>query len=262
MKRYFSLYFSLLKLSGSIFFSNRAYLASGIFTNTSWTFLVVIVTFAITSRSSMVLGWKRDELLLLSTVYNVFLGIYYFLFNTNFRKLAHIISFGELDMFLLKPIDSQFLLSFQEASYTDLIRTLLAIGLSTYFLIKMHIAVSALSLLEACLLLICGLAILYTLWFTIITITIWFPQLSNLRDMLFHVNGITRYPPQMFQHASNILFFVLFPLTLIIVVPVKVLLQKAFFGDIVWLVFFSFFLLFLSRKFWKFALQFYTSAGG
>src|SRR5579864_3270679 len=116
MKRYFSIYLLLLKLSWSLFFSNRSNLFSGIFTSLVWSSLVIISIFAITSRSPTVLGWTQNELLLLSATYNIFFGIYYFLFNTNFRKFSQIIFLGELDNFLLKPIDAQFLISSQQVS--------------------------------------------------------------------------------------------------------------------------------------------------
>lgn len=262
MKRYIGLYYYFLQVSLSVFLSDRIRLISGIFSSIIWSTLVITIMVVLTSRSAMVAGWTRDELLLLSATYNMFFGIHYFLFNINFRKLSHIISSGELDTVLTKPIDTQFLLCFQQVDYTELTRTLFGMGMVGYVIVNMHMHISFISLLTGSILLLFSLCITYTVWFAILTLTIWLPHLSNLRDLLYALNGISRFPPQMFRNASNILFFALFPLTLVIVVPVKALLQKASSADILLVLFFSFFLVFLSRQFWKFALRFYTSAGG
>jgi ABC-2 type transport system permease protein len=66
----------------------------------------------------------------------------------------------------------------------------------------------------------------------------------------------------MYKGASIFLFFALFPLTLVVVTPIKVLLQKASVNDIVWLVVCAISLFIISRKFWQFALRSYTSASG
>lgn len=262
MKRYFRIYVLFLKLSWAAFVAYRMNVIGSVITNLLWSGLILTSMFVITSRASSVLGWSRNELLFLTATYNVFFGIFYFLFQASFRDFSRIISFGELDTFLIKPIDSQFFLSLWKIDFSNLARLVLGIIFVIYFIFNMHISTSFLSVIGYIILLLCGVTIMYTVWFFVITIIIWVPDLSNLRDILFQINGITRYPPAIFRNASNILFVTIFPLTLVIVVPVQTFLQKVFVGDVFWLLFFSIFLLFLSRKFWQYALRFYTSASG
>jgi ABC-2 type transport system permease protein len=129
-------------------------------------------------------------------------------------------------------------------------------------LTKMHIAITPLLFFEFVLLVVFSIVIIYSSWMLIMTLTIWFPKLSNLSDLLFQVNQISKFPQEIYKGASNYLLFVLFPLTVIVVTPAKQVLHKAQVGDILLLIIFAISLFSLSRFFWRFALRFYTSASG
>jgi ABC-2 type transport system permease protein len=108
--------------------------------------------------------------------------------------------------------------------------------------------------------LIAGVLLLYSVWFLAATITIWYPRLTNIVDVMYTFSSISRFPREMYQQLSWYIFLFLLPLTFIIVTPVRVLVGKLTPADTIGLVSFAAILFFLSRKFWRFALRFYTSA--
>ena len=92
------------------------------------------------------------------------------------------------------------------------------------------------------------------------TFLIWFPRLTNIIDFLFTINGMARYPSEMMKKLSpGILLFVL-PFTLSVATPVKVLVRGSFDADILYLIIISIGMFVISRLFWLYALQHYTSA--
>jgi ABC-2 type transport system permease protein len=131
-----------------------------------------------------------------------------------------------------------------------------------YCCIQLHIPITFLTIVEFIIMLFVSLAILYSFWFMVMTITLWHSNLENLANLLYDTNHITRFPPEMYKGASTLLLIILFPLTFIMVTPTKILLEKATLPDVLWPLFFALIMFWGSRKFWLFALRYYTSASG
>lgn len=99
----------------------------------------------------------------------------------------------------------------------------------------------------------------YAFWFSVLTIIIWFPRLTNLMEFLYMVAGMFRYPADMVRGFGQYTVFFLAPFLFILSTPVKSLVGKMSIIEIGWLIFFSILFLAFSRSFWKHALKSYTS---
>lgn len=262
MKQYFLIYKKLLQLNFATLVAYRANFINSAISTIGWGCFSVISILLLTSRSSSLYGWSREELLLLTAAYNIIVGLFHVLFSRNFERFSKVIHFGELDNILVKPKDSQFLLSFWLVNYTGIFRVIIGIGLALYILPLLHISVTSDMILMFILLSLAGTTLLYTIWFLVCTTMLWFTTLSNLIDLLYDLNGITRYPAEMYRQVSLYLFFFLLPFTVIITMPTKVLLRKILPLDILLLVGLCIIFLVLSRLFWRFALRSYTSVSG
>ncbi len=262
LKHYSRVYHILLVLNWRKLLTYRADLTSSIVAHTLWASFSIIQMILLTTKTSHVFGWSRDELLILAGFYNLIFSFFYMLFSRGFNAFATTIHFGRLDGILTKPLDSQFLMTNLYITYTHIIRTFVGGGFLLYMIIKMNLVITPVIILGTILLIIFSVMIIYSVWMIIMTLAIWFPKLSNLTDLLYQVNQITKFPQEIYRGASIYLFFTLLPLTLVIVTPAKYLLQKAFVGDFLILAGFAIGLLLFSRFFWKFALRFYTSASG
>lgn len=221
----------------------------------------MIVSIALlTSKTKSVNGWSRDELMVMSGAYSIVITTFHILFSRNFERFSKIINKGELDLILLKPIDSQFLVSFWLFHFPNLGRLLMGILFVIYMVSKMHIAVTLINVLGFVALMSFSVTLLYALWFIVSTLTIWFTTLTNLSDLLYNLTSFSRFPREVYQELKEYIFLFLLPISLVIATPVKGLLSKALSGDVWLLLGFSIGLFLLSRAFWKFALRFYTSA--
>jgi ABC-2 type transport system permease protein len=108
--------------------------------------------------------------------------------------------------------------------------------------------------------LIAGILLLYSAWFIASTVTIWFPRLTNIVDVMYTVSGMSRLPREMYQQLAWYVFLFLMPLTFVIVTPTRALIGKLTLVDDIGIVSFAVVFFLLSRKFWHYALRFYTSA--
>jgi len=262
IKRYLRVYRMLLRLNLNTLFAYRANFINSATANTVWAIFVIVMMLLLTSKASNIYGWTRYELLVMAGTYNIIFSIFYFFFSRNFGEFSNNIHFGRLDAYLTKPIDIQFLMSCMHVSYTHIIRFFLGTGFVIYILHKMQAVVTPLSVLYFAFFVILSVIIMYSLWLTVITLTIWYTKLSNLVDLLYESHNVSRYPQEIYKGASVYVFYALFPLTLIVTVPAKAILQKILLGDILWPIVFAVVLFVISRKFFRYALRSYTSASG
>jgi len=119
-----------------------------------------------------------------------------------------------------------------------------------------------LSFLTLCLItIICSICILYSLWFFISTTTIWFVKTWNAIEVLRSFLYIGRFPLNSFSFSLRIFFSIFIPIAFITTIPSEVFLGLTQLWKILLEVIVAYSInLKTSRKFWLFALKFYSSA--
>ena len=106
---------------------------------------------------------------------------------------------------------------------------------------------------------ICSICILYSLWFLISTTTIWFVKTWNATEVLrSFLYG--RFPLNSFSFSLRVFFSVFIPIAFITTIPSEVFLGLSQLWKILLEVIVATIFLMTSRKFWVFALKYYTSA--
>lgn len=260
MRKYFRIYSMFLKLNFSTLVAYRSNFMNSVVSSIAWGLFSVFNIVILTSRVSSVFGWKREEIIILTAAFNILVGVFHTVFSRNFERITKLTNFGDLDRVLLFPIDSQFAVSFWVVNYAGLARIPIGIGLLTYLLQQLRVSISWQQFVSFGLLLLIGLTLQYAIWFLVSTLTIWFTRLSNVVEVMYSVTGMARLPREMFQQLADYIFVFLLPITLIIVTPVKTLFHQANTLEILALISVTCFFFYTSRKFWKFALRYYTSA--
>jgi ABC-2 type transport system permease protein len=262
MDKYIRVYKALLKMNLSQLLIYRANFFNSLISTIAYGIFSFVYVLMLTARSSVVYGWSRDELILLMALYNIVIGgFFHMVFSRNFDRFSDTIHFGRLDTILLKPIDSQFLMSTRVFSFTQVSRMLMGAAVAVYIIQKNQIIITIGQLFSFIILSLFGVILLYSIWFMVMTLTVKYTRLSNLVNLLYHLNDLSRFPSEMYRAVRNYLFFVI-PYTLILVTPVSTLLRRANPLEIGELLIIALVFLFLSRKVWQFTLRSYTSAGG
>ncbi len=205
-------------------------------------------------------GWEFEEALIIQGIYTILNGITNTWFNPNLTEIVKHIREGTLDFVLLKPIDSQFFISLKKLTPSGFLEIILGICLLIYC-IKINQININLSFLTLCLItIICSICILYSLWFFISTTTIWFVKTWNATEVLRSFLYIGRFPLNSFSFSLRIFFSVFIPIAFITTIPSEVFIGESQFWKIFLEVIVAVIFLFSSRKFWLFALKFYSSA--
>lgn len=260
MKRYWRIYKAFFRFSFSNFVTFRAYAVNSMVSTIGWGAFQFIWVNLLTAQTKSAFGWSKDELVILAILYIIVIGIFHFLFTKNFDRFTTIIDRGELDFLLLKPVDSQFIATTFFLNFSNLMRSLLGIGLLIFYVNMRHIALSPGGIAGFIVFIIFGIALLYSLWLFYTTLLIWFPRLTNIIDFLYTINGMARYPAEMIEGMRNFLVLFLLPFSVTIATPAKVLVRGALEGDVWLLLALSSAMFAFTRAMWQYALRHYSSA--
>jgi ABC-2 type transport system permease protein len=203
-------------------------------------------------------GWRWEEALIVVGIFTFLEGFSNAFLATNLNRIVKHVQDGTLDFVLLKPINSQFWLSFNSFSLwgvPDLVfglaivfyaGNLLGVGIGAYF-------ISAIPMLF-------GVTILYSLWFILGSTSIWFTKIYNITEVLRGLIAAGRFPIGAYPAAYRFFFTFVVPVAFLTTVPAEALLGR---GDPDWIAgggLLAVILLILSNWVWRFALRFYTSA--
>lgn len=261
MNRYLKFYSAIFKISFNNFLAFRldAFLNT-IFSSGIWAFFNVFSMYLVTLRVNSAFGWKTGELLLISCIYNIIIGVFSTFFARGFSQFSDLIDRGKFDLFLLRPIDSQFYVSLHTASINSMVRTLLGTVLAAWIVTIYKIPVTLTGIALFIVGALFAIFLLYSLLFMLNTLVIWAPKLDNINELFYTLRSLGRYPRETFRQLGEFGFVMISPFVLIMSTPAKLLLGKASLYDFGELILLTFAMFVLSRLFWKFALRFYTSA--
>ncbi len=221
---------------------------------------VLVVNFVFTQVKEIA-GWNRNELLFLTGTYYIVWGLFFGPFIQNLSKINTYINRGDLDLFLTKPVDSQFYSSVRlNVDFGEAATILTGAYLVIQSAIALNLSIDVLGLIMYCFLIINGAIVAYAVWFISMTTSFWLGRIPDLHEAFLSVASFGRFPVDIFQGSlKNILIFIL-PVGVMFTFPAQFLLKTLSAPFIVWSFGASIGFLCLSHWFWNFALKHYSSA--
>ena len=222
---------------------------------------LAVLTFLLLYRfTDSVAGWSRAEALLLVGIYRVVEGILALQIAPNMMAISGAIRNGDMDALLLRPVSSQFLVSLRGFSLPDSINVLIGIGLTVYAgnAAGVHWSVGGIAMAAA--FIICGLLLLYAIWFGIVTCSFWLVQLSTIGTLFYSVFETGRYPVSFFPGVVRALLTFVVPVAFATTFPVDALLGRADLRLLLAGALLAVFGLVATHLFWNYAVRHYSSA--
>ena len=205
-------------------------------------------------------GWSWEAALVVLGVYTVLDGTCSSLLRPNLSTIVTHVQQGTLDFILLKPIDSQFWLSFRTFSPAGLPEIVTGLGLILWAATKAGASLSPAGLLGTALMLASSLVILYSLWFGLATTSIWFVKTWNATEVLRAALTAGRFPISAYPLGLRSLLTLVLPVAFLTTVPAEAILGRASLEAGAASLLMATVCLVLCRGFWRYALRFYTSA--
>jgi ABC-2 type transport system permease protein len=215
-------------------------------------------------------GWSRPEYFAFMATGMLINAIVETFFMPNCANFSELIRTGNLDFALVKPIDTQFLVSFEKVNLPNLNQVVLAAGLLAYALVTRGEPIGLVPVLLYLLFVVVGVAFFYSLMISLASTSVWFGRNQGLYDFWFYVTVFARYPWSIYNGSSagyvlQFAFTYILPILLIVTVPAAELLSKL--NDDGWRRWFAILALgatllglFVSRAIFNWSLKRYRSA--
>lgn len=205
-------------------------------------------------------GWSVNQMYAVLGAYMIAEGATWTFFG-QLNAINFLIREGGIDGILLKPIDSQFMISFFRGDPEDFFRMITGFFL-VMFAAQNTIGFEIFHLLLFLLLLFNGIIMLYSFNLAIRCVSFWIIDGSGLWLLMERVAGNSQYPTDIYYHkiVRGIFTFIV-PLAFVATVPAKILTNVSIdfklvaLSCVVAVVFFV-----CSRRFWLFSLRRYSSA--
>ncbi|MHB8863417.1 MAG: ABC transporter permease [Pirellulaceae bacterium] len=207
----------------------------------SWTLMNVgfyLIVFHHTPLLGPESGWGKYEFFVfLATTWLVNSLVQAF-FMSNADEFSELIRTGNLDFALLKPIDTQFLVSFQKMDWSALSNfaagiVLLGIALSQLTTrAELPLTITPWMLLLYIFYLLCGVAIMYSLMISLASTSIWLGRNQTLYDFWFYITNFARYPMEIYNRGWGVplwgFFTFVIPVLVVVNVPARILAQPLY----------------------------------
>jgi len=198
--------------------------------STSWVFMNMgfyILIFHYTPMIGADSGWGKYEFFLFYATSLLINSVVRGLFMTNATEFSEMIRTGSLDFALVKPIDTQFLVSLGRIEWAASGNFILGMLLLIYAMFRVDYVPGPLQMALYPFYLLCGIAIYYSLMFALAATAIWLGRNQTLYDFWFYVTNFSRYPMEIYQGRfgeplRQTLTFVL-PVLVAINVPARLL---------------------------------------
>ena len=203
-------------------------------------------------------GYSWEEALVVLGIFTILQGFSAIFLVPNLNRIVDQVQQGTLDFVLLKPISSQFWLSARTVSPWGIPDLVFGIVVLVYSANKLGIG--PINCILSIIPLAFGMISLYSLWFMLGAMTIWFVKIYNVTEVLRGLLEAGRYPMAAYPAAYRFFFTFVVPVAFLTTVPAETLLGR---GEILWIFgagVLAIALFLASCLFWRFALRFYTSA--
>ena len=212
------------------------------------------------SYTEVMNGWTLGQMVVLLGVYYVVQGAEELVFQPSFERFMQHVREGTLDFILLKPVSSQFMVSFRHFQTVQVLQVLLGVGIAGVGVARLTGTVTLTSALGFAVTLACGLVLIYALLLVLSTLAFWFVRVDNLLAIFWAFIDAARFPIDIYPGWLRLTMSTVVPVGIAVTIPAKAiagLLDLQTLGLVVvatgaaWLV---------SRAFWKRGLRSYTGA--
>jgi ABC-2 type transport system permease protein len=180
-------------------------------------------------------GWGQDEFFAFLATTMIVNSLVQAFFMPNCEEVSELIRTGGLDFALLKPIDTQFLISLRKMEWSSLSNLVGGLCLLVYSVCRLTtqgespVVLSPVTIGLYLFYVGCGVAILYSLMIGLAATSIWLGQNRSLYDFWFYITNFSRYPMEIYDGAWGLplryVCLYIVPVLVVVNVPARLLAQ-------------------------------------
>lgn len=259
LKKYISIYWSFFKTSLIADLEYRFNFAVNVFNDVLW-YSAQIITFEVLYLHVDRIGdWSVDQTRVFLGVLFIVDGFYMFFVHENLDRFPERVSRGDLDFLLLKPVNSQFLISCQKFVTPALVNISIA---STWLIwsIQRLETTSVKNILIFLALIPSAVLVVYAIRFMFTATSVIITKSENIQYLWFAFYKIGTRPDTIYSPFFRLVIITILPVGIVASVPSRILFDDYSSLLLFWCFCIGPLFFWLSTKFWKFCLSKYSSA--
>jgi ABC-2 type transport system permease protein len=196
--------------------------------NVGFYLLIFKYTSQINAGNTAGAAWDKYQFFVFIATSMFINSIVQMFFMTNADEFSELIRTGGLDFALLKPIDTQFLISLRKVEWASLANFFVAAALMTYALPRVEgFELTIWRMIAYVVYVAGGIGILYSLTIVLAAASVWLGRNSSIYDFWFYITTFSRYPMEIYQGPIGGWirwgFTYMLPILIVVNVPARML---------------------------------------
>lgn len=212
------------------------------------------------SHTQELAGWSRSQLLVVMGVHVLIGGIVRASVQPNMLRLIQDVREGKLDYLLVKPRDSQLLVSIRELSVWEGVDCLVGLVVIGAAVAQLENGVGVVRALEFVAAILLGVVTIYCFWLLLSVGAFWVVRLEFIVELFEGVYQAGRWPVGIYPVGLRVLLTFLVPLAFAVTVPAQAIAGLASGRTLLGAVAFAAALAAVTRWAWKQGLRHYSGA--
>jgi ABC-2 type transport system permease protein len=188
-------------------------------------FVIQMLAFTtIFSQVDSVNGWSKFHVIIFIGTFTILDGIYMATYFFGVISLGDKIRNGELDIYITKPVNTLFLISFENMNIGSILISILGAIMVGYGALNLGIEITFIKILGYVFLLFIMYLLMYNLMVILRCCAFWFIKADNIYKLENElVNFCFKVPGIMYKGISKIIFYFILPYGLIATIPTEFL---------------------------------------
>jgi ABC-2 type transport system permease protein len=219
-----------------------------------------LILFEVLYRHTNIIGnWNIDQMRVFIFLVLFVDSFYMILWDPNFSTFTDNVRKGTLDLLLMKPINSMFMLSSQRISISH-IPCFFITGAGLVWALAQLPDFNWFKLLWLMILIPSGLSVIFCGRFALNSTSIIFTRADFLQYIWYSLFRLGLRPDAIYSGFLRVILIFVVPFAMIASIPARILLEPTSYGLLIWALMLPFISFYLLKKYWVFCLKFYSSA--
>jgi ABC-2 type transport system permease protein len=222
---------------------------------TSWAAILVLFT-----HTPAINGWSLGQMTVLLGVFYLIQGVNSLVFETSFERFMEHVRLGTLDYILIKPANSQFMVSTRHIRPPALGMVALGVVLLGIGVGQIDERIGLPDAMAFVVTLVCGIALVYCLLLVLSTLSFWFVRVENLLAIFWSFLDAGRFPLDIYPGWLKVTLSTVVPIGVAVTVPAQAVAGKLDGTVLLALVGGTIAVWLIAAWFWRLGLRNYTGA--
>ncbi len=217
----------------------------------------VLILFAYTPALG---GWTLPQMLVLLGVFYIVQGVSELVFIPSFERFMEHVRLGTLDFILIKPTNSQFMISTRYVQVPQLGQAAMGLVLVGVGVVQIGERIGLAEVASFVVTLTCGLFLVYGLLLVLSTLSFWFVRVENLLAIFWSFLDAGRFPVDVYPGWLRITLSTVVPIGIAVTVPAQAIAGRLDLLGFVAFVVGTIVVCWFASWFWRVGLRSYTGA--